>query len=332
MARMRGREGVLLLLLLVACPEQGDGESAAGAASATAEQTAKATASATASVAVTTTADATAAPTTAAAATSNATAAATSDPVASAACPEDMVLAKGRYCPKVKHVCDKHTKEYEEAQSKRARLLAQGQKPGPLRAVERCLRYRKPATCMMGTVPLRFCIDRYEWPNRVGEKPSLLVSWTEAKSLCEAKGKRLCTADEFNFACEGEEMLPYSYGFERDPSRCNIDKPYVTPGRERLLPEPVCNTTPWCAAELSKLDQRAPIGSTRDCTSPFGAHDLNGNVNEWVVRQGVEPKRSGLKGGWWGPARSRCRPMVTAHDENYVGYEVGFRCCKAASD
>ncbi|HHH27876.1 MAG TPA: hypothetical protein ENK57_05980 [Polyangiaceae bacterium] len=93
----------------------------------------------------------------------------------------------------------------------------------------------------------------------------------------------------------------------------------------------MCKTTPWCAVELSKLDQRVAIGSTRDCTSPFGAHDLNGNVNEWVVRQGVEPKRSGLKGGWWGPARSRCRPMVTAHDESYVGYEVGFRCCKGAA-
>ena len=251
-------------------------------------------------------------------------------PAADPACPEDMVLAKGRYCPKVQHHCEQHTREYEQAKKRRAERIAKGERPGPLRAVERCLRFREPSLCLADRVSLRFCIDRYEWPNRVGEKPSLLVSWTEAKSLCEAKGKRLCTADEFNFACEGEAMLPYSYGHERDPSRCNIDKPYVTPGRQHLLPEPVCHTTPWCAAELSKLDKRVPIGSTRDCTSPFGAHDLNGNVNEWVVRQGVAPKRSGLKGGWWGPARSRCRPMVTAHDESYLGYEVGFRCCKGA--
>jgi len=237
---------------------------------------------------------------------------------------------KGRYCPDVDQHCEQHTKEYEQAQEKRQELRAQGRDPGPLRAVERCLRYRKPARCKVDRVALRFCIDRYEWPNAEGKKPRLLVSWTEAKELCRGAGKRLCTADEFNFACEGEEMLPYSYGFERDASRCNIDKPYVTPQR-RLLPEPVCNTTAWCKAELERLDQRVPIGSTRDCTSPFGAHDLNGNVNEWVQRQGVEPRRSGLKGGWWGPARSRCRPMVTAHDENYVGYEVGFRCCKGAA-
>lgn len=243
-----------------------------------------------------------------------------------------MVLVRGRYCPQVQHHCEQHTKEYEQAKKRRAERIAAGESPGPLRAVERCLRYRQPAVCLSDRVPLRFCIDRHEWPNRDGEVPRLLVSWTEAKALCEAKGKRLCTADEFNFACEGEQMLPYSYGFERDASRCNIDKPYVTPGRSRLLDEPACETTPWCAAELSKLDQRVTIGSSPDCTSPFGAYDLNGNVNEWVARPGTEPKRSGLKGGWWGPARSRCRPMVTAHDESYVGYEVGFRCCRGTTE
>jgi formylglycine-generating enzyme required for sulfatase activity len=82
---------------------------------------------------------------------------------------------------------------------------------------------------------------------------------------------------------------------------------------------------------MEELDQREPIGSRPDCTSPFGAFDINGNVNEWVDRPGERaPWRSGLKGGWWGPSRSRCRPIVTSHDENYVGYEVGFRCCKDA--
>ena len=178
---------------------------------------------------------------------------------------------------------------------------------------------------------MSFCIDRYEWPNHTGELPALLVTWTEAKTLCEQVGKRLCTADEFNFACEGEDMLPYSYGYERDPARCNIDRPYVWPKR-RLLPHAMCIDSLSCKQALEELDQRVPIGSRSLCGSPFGAFDLNGNVNEWVERPGQSPPfRSGLKGGWWGPARSRCRPMVIAHDENYVGYEVGFRCCQDAS-
>jgi formylglycine-generating enzyme required for sulfatase activity len=242
-----------------------------------------------------------------------------------------MNLVEGRYCPEVKHRCEQHTKEYEQTMKKRAELRAQGLDPGPKRVVERCLRYAKPGRCLSAERrELRFCMDRYEWPNRVGEKPRLLVNWTEAKAKCERAGKRLCTADEFNFACEGEDLLPYGHGYERRTGGCNMDRPYVTPKRQ-LLSHDACVKAPWCKRELEALDQRVPIGSTRGCTSPFGLHDLNGNVNEWVERPGQQaPKRSGLKGGWWGPARSRCRPMVTAHDENYVGYEVGFRCCSDA--
>jgi formylglycine-generating enzyme len=167
---------------------------------------------------------------------------------------------------------------------------------------------------------MHFCIDRYEWPNKGGF----------AKDACASVGKRLCTGDEFTFACEGESMLPYAYGLSRDKERCNIDKPYVRP-RFRLQPYDVCLTSPPCKAHMEELDQRAPAGSHPRCDSPFGAFDINGNVNEWVEIPGeTAPWRSGLKGGWWGPSRSRCRPMVTAHNENYVGYEVGFRCCKDA--
>jgi formylglycine-generating enzyme required for sulfatase activity len=66
--------------------------------------------------------------------------------------------------------------------------------------------------------------------------------------------------------------------------------------------------------------------------SPFGVYDLNGNINEWVERPGKEyPNRSGLKGGWWGPVRGRCRPTVGFHKEDDYGYEEGFRCCKDAA-
>jgi hypothetical protein len=309
---------MLLALSLLGCEDAPDATpSASSAASATTHPT---SATATSSAA------------TSAAATSTASTSSRPDSKPSPSCPADMVLVDGDYCPVVKHRCLEHAEDYEQAMKRRDELRAQGKKPGPLRAVERCLRYAEPSRCLAETRrPLRFCMDRYEWPNRIGETPRLLVSWLDAKALCEEAGKRLCTADEFNFACEGEAMLPYSYGFERDPERCNIDKPYVTP-QKLLLPEPDCAKKAWCRDHLAELDQRVPIGSTTRCTSPFGVHDINGNVNEWVARPGEKaPNRSGLKGGWWGPARSRCRPMVTAHDEEYVGYEVGFRCCRDAN-
>lgn len=247
-------------------------------------------------------------------------------------CPDDMVLVEGRFCPEVKQTCLEHTEEYARELVRRRRARERGEKVTPRPVVERCLRYAEPATCLAKERrPMRFCIDRHEWPNREGALPALLVTWGEAQASCAGVDKRLCTVDEFAFACEGERMLPYSYGFVRDPTRCRIDRPYVAP-RRALMPWSDCEKSIPCQDEVARLDQRAPIGSHPGCTSPFGALDLNGNVNEWVERPGqVAPKRAGLKGGWWGPARSRCRPTVTAHDERYAGYEVGFRCCRDAA-
>ena len=54
---------------------------------------------------------------------------------------------------------------------------------------------------------------------------------------------------------------------------------------------------------------------------------MTGNVDEWVLNESGKPHKSGLKGGYWGPVRDRCRPMTTAHDENFEFYQIGFRCC-----
>jgi formylglycine-generating enzyme len=63
------------------------------------------------------------------------------------------------------------------------------------------------------------------------------------------------------------------------------------------------------------------------CVSSYGVHDMTGNVDEWVVNESGHPYKSGLKGGYWGPVRTRCRPMTTAHNEDFNFYQIGFRCC-----
>ncbi|MBM4358984.1 MAG: SUMF1/EgtB/PvdO family nonheme iron enzyme, partial [Deltaproteobacteria bacterium] len=222
-------------------------------------------------------------------------------------CPDGMLVVAGSYCPAVRQDCLEHTEEFDRSEERRARLKAQGIEPPMSRVSERCMRYRSPSTCLSKErMPLRFCIDRFEWPNREGERPAFAVTWTDARARCESVGKRLCNLDEFNFACEGEDMWPYAYGFERDAKRCNIDRPYVFPTSGKATPHDACMAMPSCKAELEALDQRTPSGSLPDCRSPFGVMDMNGNVNEWVDRPGqATPWRSGLKGGWWGPARSR---------------------------
>lgn len=234
----------------------------------------------------------------------------------SGSCAADMVQVQGEYCPALTQVCDKHHTEFENAKASKT-------------VSERCLSYR-PSTCVSKQRrSVKFCMDRYEYPNVVGEIPRVLTSWKSAKKLCEARGKRLCTEDEFNFACEGPSMLPYVYGHERNKQICAIDKEYRYPDHSKVLPEyDECLALDWCKAELTRLDQREPIGQRKTCRSWAGVFDLNGNVNEWVnLPKEKAPNRSGLKGGWWGPVRGRCRPTVTFHKESDYGYEAGFRCC-----
>jgi hypothetical protein len=217
-------------------------------------------------------------------------------------CREGMVRVTGNYCLEALHTCiELHSDS----------LTRRGDKT----VSERCLRYL-PARCAAERhKKMDFCIDRYEYPNQIGQLPRVLTSWREAKRLCAAEGKRLCSVEEFNFACEGPDMNPYATGYERDAVSCNIDQPYYQPDHARqMLPYQRCLQDEWCRGELQRLDQRHAIGRQIECVTWAGVVDMNGNVNEWVEIAGAAPpNRSGLKGGWWGPVRNRCRPTVTFH-------------------
>jgi hypothetical protein len=231
-------------------------------------------------------------------------------------CSDDMVLVEGDYCRAVEQRCLEYRKTKKGVEDH-----------------NRCIRYEQPSICTSTRAPrkMRYCMDRYEYPNKKGALPITLVEWGDAQRVCEDAGKRLCTESEFTFACEGEEMRPYTTGFTREPDKCNIDKPYNTP-RRPMLPSAQCEANRACAAEMKRVDGRVPAGSLPDCVSPFGIHDLEGNANEWVSQPWkARSERAAIKGGWWGPVRNRCRAITLSHGESYMGYEVGFRCCKDAT-
>lgn len=216
-------------------------------------------------------------------------------PLASGPCPAPMVLVDGDYCPDADQVC--------------LRWLD----PPPYQNL-RCAEYAKPVKCRAPRQHRRFCIDREEAaPPDTDALPIVSKTWGEAKAICELRGARLCKEPEWEFACEGPDMSPYPYGWKRDSSLCNIDRTDLGGAEEKLT------------------DHRAPLSAFPQCVSPFGVHNMTGNVDEWVERENaVAPHRSVLRGGWWLPGRNRCRATTYGHDEIYAGKQVGFRCCKDA--
>jgi hypothetical protein len=228
------------------------------------------------------------------------------NPEGATACPAGMVLVDGIYCPYVGHRCTKYL--YEER--------------------DVCAVYAPEVICEGRLEHRRYCMDRYEYPNLEGVYPVVMVDFDEAKHACSVEGKRLCTTDEWELACEGPQMWPYPYGATRDPSICNIDKPHPEP-------ELVLFSRPWAiSAEVDRLDQRVRSGEMPRCVSPFGVHDMTGNVDEWAYnakgKLDEKPYQSGLKGGYWGPIRARCRPMTSSHNRWFSFYQVGLRCCADA--
>jgi formylglycine-generating enzyme len=217
-------------------------------------------------------------------------------PVAQAgACPAEMVHVQGDYCTDVRHTCKKWLDD-------------------PKLPFARCGEYEPAARCVGKRVKMGYCIDRHEYTPPGDSVPANFQSFVSVSKLCKAQGKRICTESEWNFACEGEEMRPYPYGWSRE-SKCNQDRMdlFTENPRQREL-----------------ADRRLPSASLDQCVSPFGVYDMVGNLDEPVLREEARfayPYRNGLKGGWWMPGRNRCRPATTKHDDHYNDIQVGARCC-----
>jgi formylglycine-generating enzyme required for sulfatase activity len=192
-----------------------------------------------------------------------------------------------------------------------------------------CHRFAEEQRCLVPEQRRQFCIDRYEYPNRAGAHPPVMVSWFDAQATCEARGKRLCWSGEWTAACEGPERTPFPYGRARDNTKCNIDNTWIDPRLRDLYAK-----DPRVAQrELSRLDQSAPSGAVEGCVSGFGVHDMTGNFDEWVTSEEPPSDKSqwaGLKGGAWGHVRNACRPMTTSHPPDFKYYFVSFRCCADA--
>ena len=176
--------------------------------------------------------------------------------------------------------------------------------------------------------PVDVCMDRFEWPNRAGAAPTVMVRFGEAEKSCASVGKRLCSEFEWELACEGPEHLPWPYGWQRSEGMCNSDRPFRAYDEAKITSE----DDPLRQREVTRLWQGAPSGQFPQGVSPFGAQDMVGNVEEWVRTSRKEwPFPSSLKGGYWSKPWSGCRGTNERHGGSFRYYQVGFRCCQAVA-
>ncbi len=156
-------------------------------------------------------------------------------------------------------------------------------------------------------------MDVFEYPNRSGEIPRTAVTWTEAQDLCDAAGKRLCSAYEWEHACAGPAGLSMPYGDRYVEGACAIS-----------------------------ADARPRSGQAYACVSATGVQDLVGSAWEWTSSR-LQARALGtargevlheIRGGSWrtDPVKGVCRPFdgypVAPADAAFP--DLGFRCCRGA--
>jgi hypothetical protein len=150
----------------------------------------------------------------------------------------------------------------------------------------------------------RFCIDRYEWPNRKGALPVSYVSLAQAQDSCTAVGKRLCSSEEWSLACSGPYSYSYPYGREYERYAC-----------------------------VTHDTTARPSGSRPECRAFFGMFDMSGNLLEWTSTPSRQNRQfNDVMGGFWqsGP-RSGCFDSRYSYFPQNRHNPVGFRCCKTCA-
>lgn len=213
-----------------------------------------------------------------------------------------------------------------------------------------------PATDSRETAKL--CIDQYEYPNLACDYPVTWVKSNEAQELCQAQGKRLCDAHEWEGACAGALRTPaadYAFGQRRLMQEYLHNKEReVVWAYGKKKNHALCGTgsrkSPKCYAPTWELcgTNTYPAGAFPECVSPLGVYDQHGNAAEHMNLPLVEDElgvRGGtgdneMKGSWFifqqfeaheddcrwrAPSWHQGKLMA---DDAHRNYHLGFRCCK----
>jgi hypothetical protein len=211
------------------------------------------------------------------------------------------------------------------------------------------------------------CIDEFEFPDLPCEYPVVWVRASEAADICDAMGKRLCDAHEWEGGCDGAlEDADYRFdqvaGLPPIAAVTRMRTAHNASAEHRWSYGPhyregVCATGSFKTAGCNGGgwdgcgSNTYPTGSFPACKSALGVYDLNGNAAEHMnlplsagqmsslgsTRLGVTE----MKGSWfifdaYRAHEDWCRWRAPYWHGSYVrdpeshrNYHLGFRCCKS---
>ena len=183
--------------------------------------------------------------------------------------------------------------------------------------------------CSAPSTTSTYCSGKYAKGNNWGkagrgDHPVNCVDWDQAGAYCKWKGKRLATEAEWEKAARGTDGRKYPWGNEK----ASCDRAVMGDGGK------------GCGR-----DSTWPVGSKPGGVSPYGAHDMAGNVFEWTSDwygksyYGNAPARNprgpssgsyrvGRGGSWYnrdpGYLRAAYRNLYSQRKLN-----VGLRCARS---
>ena len=213
------------------------------------------------------------------------------------------------------------------------------------------------------------CLDQFEFPDIPCAYPVVWVRAREAAEICQAVGKRLCDAHEWEGACAGA-LEPPDYRFDLAKGVApNVAVERMREAHNRQYGQkktwaygdhyekgvcaaastktPGCQGGGWTACGSNTY----PAGSFPGCRSALGVYDQHGNAAEHMnlpLAEGQMASRGSrelgyteMKGSWfifdtYHAHEDWCRWRApfwhggrVMDPHSHENYHLGFRCCKS---